>query len=62
MQGMVAEKRSRGKPSHRWEKDIRAIFDSKWNGRGQAPTLQGRVYSDVLKRMLSEDDAEPVCD
>ena len=62
MQGMVAEKRSRGKPSHRWEKDIRYIRQQvEWprTGTDFARTcVQRRPEED----MLSEDDAEPVYD
>ena len=59
MQGMVAGKRSRGKPRQRCEKDITDTFgtyddSSKQSGGGPASISQRHLGSDVLMRICSE--------
>ena len=59
MQGMVAGKRSRGKPRERWEKYITDTFgNSKKSGEGHATISQKHLGSDVLKRMLQEEEED----
>ena len=53
MQGMVAGKRSRGKPQQRWEKDIIDTFGTMTAASRVAEDLH-QFRSDVLTRICSE--------
>ena len=54
MQGMVAEKRSRGKPRQRWEKDIRDIFSTMATASKLAEDKH-RFCKDFVKQRPEED-------
>ena len=53
MQGMVAGKRSRGKPKQRWEKDITDTFGMMTAASRVASISQRHLGSDVLTRIIA---------
>ena len=55
MQGVVAGKRSRGRPIQRWEKDVWYDGSRKQSGGGQASISQRHLGSDVLTTICSEE-------